>query len=164
MKGRADPGWITPDTDPSHTQARAGGSWYRGCNTYLSAPERSVKENLLRHHLGLTCVCLPGGREHFLPCLRTPWADSHTLPSIKVSGNILLRSFRTSLSLTWPLKCCRSKAAGSEIRSVFVLQLPLMFLAASKTLLEINRIFIQCSGNLRSLHYSMMLRASSGRA
>lgn len=130
----------------------------------LSVPESSVKGNLLGHQLGLAGVCPPGGEEHFLPCLRTPWADSHTLPSIKASGNFLLRGFCTSVGLTRRLKLSRSKAAGSEIHSVFILQLLLMFLAASKALLEITRIFIQCSGNLGSLHYSVMLQASNGRA
>lgn len=82
--------------------------------------ERSVKENLLRHHLDLACFCPPGSKQHFPPCLRTPWADNHLLPSIKVSGNFLLRSFSTSDGHTWPLKLSRSKAAGSEIRFVFV--------------------------------------------
>lgn len=61
-----------------------------------------------------------GSKEHFLLRLRRPWADNHMLPSIKVSGNILLRRFCTSDSHLWPLKLSRSKAARSEIRFAFV--------------------------------------------
>lgn len=121
MKWRADLERIAPDTDPSLKQARPDSPLCRGCNTHTSALERSVKENLLWHHLDLACFCPPpGSEEHFPPCLRTPWADNHMLPNIKVSHNVLLRSFCTSDSHMWPLKLSSSKAVGSKIRFVFV--------------------------------------------